>query len=145
MEAVLSAAERILHHAGAPALRLSRLLEELRHCPAAAGLDAPRLEALLGAHPHRFRVLHPWRGPWRFVVREGEEDALDGEPWVVAVRDDGDGSASREDGPRALRLLRESLRWLAVTLDVESPGGVVRWRGLVLEAQRVDRRRDEAA
>jgi len=132
MESILSAAEQILRRSGAPALRISRLLEELRGHPGAVTLDGPGLRALLARHPHRFRVLEPWRGPWRFVARAEASDGADAEPWVVAVRDDGDGAA-RGLTPIA-RHVRESVRWLALNVDPHSPRSLVRWRGLLLEA-----------
>lgn len=143
MEPILAAAERILHQSGAPALRLTRLLGELHAASRAGSLDAPGLLALLRRHPDRFRVLDPWRGPWRSLG--GDRDAGDdaAEPWVVAVRDDGAGSAAGLD--RVSRRLRESVRWLALCLDPQSARSVVRWRGLVVESLGTDADRGRVA
>lgn len=140
MEHILSAAEQILRNSGAPALRLSALLDELLATTGTRALDGPRLRSLLEARPDRFRILDPWRGPWRFVGRGA--DAPPGEPWVVVVRDLGDG-AGTPGGHGVLRMVRESVRWLGLNLDARSPRRVMRWEGLVLEgaaAERVLRR-----
>ncbi|GMV05407.1 MAG: hypothetical protein AMXMBFR53_16860 [Gemmatimonadota bacterium] len=143
MESVLSAAEQILRRSGAPALRLSRLLEALRGHPGLPPLDGPGLRALLLRHPHRFRVLEPWRGPWRFVAERSGSGGGDDEPWVVAVRDDGDG-AGAELSPVARRV-RASVRWLALSVDPHSGRSLVRWRGLLLEGLAVGDGLDRAA
>lgn len=132
METILSAAEQILQHSGAPALRLSRLLEELHGTLGARHLDAQGLMALLSRHPDRFRVLDPWRGPWRFVPEHGGDRQEGAGPWVVAVRDDGVGA--HPGAGRMARRLRESVRWLALSVDPGSPRSVARWRGHLLEA-----------
>jgi len=130
MEHILSAAEQILRNSGAPALRLSALLDELVATTGARALDAARLRALLEGRPDRFRILDPWRGPWRFVGRDAE--ASSAEPWVVVVRDLGDG-AGAPGRSGTLRMVRESVRWLGLHVDARSPRRVMRWEGLVLE------------
>lgn len=142
MEHVLSAAEQILRASGAPALQLHALLDELRATTGDRSLQAPRLRSLLEGRPDRFRVLDPWRGPWRAVARP--EAPARGEAWVVAVRDHGD--ASGAGGPaRLLRRLRECVRWLGLELDTTSVGRVVRWQTLVLEGLAADRALRRAA
>ena len=141
MENVLSAAEQILRASGAPALRLSVLLGEVLATTGERTLDAPRLRALLEGRPDRFRVLDPWRGPWRFVGQRGAAPVE--EPWVVAVRDLGDGSGAGT--PKVVRGIRESVRWLGVTLDERSPRRVARWQGLLLEGMAAERALRKAA
>jgi len=142
MEHILSAAEQILRNSGAPALRLSALLDEVLATTGARALDAPRLKALLEGRPDRFRVLDPWRGPWRFVGPGPEASST--EPWVVVVRDLGDGPGAA-GGPRILRMVRESVRWLGLNLDARSPRRVMRWEGLVLEGASAERALRRAA
>lgn len=136
MEHVLSAAEQILRASGAPALRLGVLLEDLRATTGERALQAPRLRTLLEARPDRFRVLDPWRGPWRSVGRP--DPSGPGEPWVVAVRDLGDGAGAC-GAPRVIRQIRESVRWLGLALDARSVRCVARWQGLVLEGMAAER------
>jgi hypothetical protein len=141
MENVLSAAEQILRTSGAPALRLSVLLGEVLAATGERTLDAPRLRALLEARPDRFRVLDPWRGPWRFVGQRGAAPLE--EPWVVAVRDQGDRSGAGT--PTVVRRIRESVRWLGLSLDDRSPRRVARWHGLLLEGMAAERALRKAA
>lgn len=142
MENVLSTAEQILRASGAPALRLGSLLSELRLVPGGSLLDAPRLQGILEAHPHRFRVLDPWRGPWRPVGEVPRGAPRD--PWVVAVRDQGDGSGVTAAAGLG-RKVRESVRWLGLTLDPTSPRRVIRWQALVAEGERAQRSLRRAA
>jgi hypothetical protein len=142
MEHVLSAAEQILRASGAPALRLTALLDELRATTGERSLQAPRLRSLLEGRPDRFRVLDPWRGPWRPVARL--EAAARGEPWVVAVRDGGDATGAYAS-PRLTRRLRECVRWLGLDLDIASVRRVVRWQALVLEGLAAERALRRAA
>lgn len=142
MEHILSAAEQILRTSGAPALRLSALLDELLSTTGARALDGPRLRSLLEAHPDRFRILDPWRGPWRFVSRP--DDPPTTEPWVVVVRDLGDGGGAVV-GHGVFGMVRDSVRWLGLHLDARSPRRVLRWEGLVLEGVAAERALRRAA
>jgi hypothetical protein len=142
MEHVLSAAEQILRASGAPALRLGALLDELRATTGERSLQASRLRSLLEGRPDRFRVLDPWRGPWRPVIRA--EEAAGGEPWVVAVRDGGDATGAYAS-PRLVRRIRECVRWLGLDLDAASARRVVRWQALVLEGLAAERALRKAA
>ena len=132
MEHLLSAAEQVLRHAGAPALRLSTLLDQVRSVSGDRRVDPSGFRTLLEGRPDRFRVLDPWRGPWRPVASEPEEGGHGAEPWVVAVRDGGDG-AERPSRSSILDKAGESVRWLALTLDAGSVHSVMRWNGLALE------------
>lgn len=144
MEYILSAAEQVLRNAGVPALRLSHLLREIQSStPGTRTLDTGGFRALLETSPERFRVLDPWRGPWRLVTGADGEDADGHEPWVVGVRDHGDGAAAGRH--RIVRRLHGSVRWLALNLDPRSARSVVRWNGLLLEALSPEEDVDRAA
>jgi hypothetical protein len=142
MEHVLSAAEQILRASGAPALRLNALLDELHATTGERSLQAPRLRALLEGNPDRFRVLDPWRGPWRPVAREPGPGR--GEPWVVAVRDHADGTGAYA-APRLILRIRECVRWLGLDLDAASVRRVVRWEGMLVEGMAAERALRRAA
>lgn len=137
-----------------PALRLSELLE-----PVAERIDhtlsLDRLRQALAEYPEVFRLLDPWRGPWRPTVRAPAEvprraaggppaathgpgaawDPL-GEVWVVLLRDPGEAPAHRTEPHQALR---ESVRWLARYVDPRSGLSVSRWYAIAL-AERESRR-----
>ena len=142
MEPILSAAEQILRNSGAPALRLTMLAADLRGALGGLAVEVVRLRSVLEAHPERFRVLDPWRGPWRLLG--DAHPSGEGDPWVVAVRDDGNGSAPH--GPPTLsRRLRESVRWLGVQLDARSADCVIRWQGMLAEGMAAQQAIDRAA
>lgn len=142
MENVLGAAEQILRNSGAPALRLGLLATELRNSLGSLAPAGPRLRTLLEGHPDRFRVLDPWRGPWR---RLGEAHAPgEADPWVVAVRDLGDTGACSGGHPLA-RQVRENLRWLALNVDPSSPASIIRWQGMLAEGMAAATAMDRAA
>ena len=142
MEHILSAAEQILRNSGAPALRLGLLAAELRGALGGAALDAARLRTLLEGHPDRFRVLDPWRGPWRLIGEAHPPGQA--EPWVVAVRDLGD-TAGCDGGWPLSRRVRESVRWLALNVDPCSPRSILRWQGILAEGVAAARALDRAA
>jgi hypothetical protein len=144
MEHLLSAAEQVLRHAGAPALRLSTLLDQVRTVSGDRRVGTSDFRQLLEGRPDRFRVLDPWRGPWRRVASEPEQPGHGGEPWVVAVRDGGDG-AECPGRSSVLDKAGESVRWLALTLDAASARSVMRWTGLALEEVACRRAFREAA
>jgi hypothetical protein len=128
MDPIATCAEQTLSRSPHPALRLSELLEIVAE-RLDRNLDQGRLRAILEAHPDRFRILEPWRGPWRsvegtLVAREGHGDA-----WVVATA--GPGEPPDDGGPAAFRL-RESVRWLARGVDGRSPTDVSRWYAIAM-------------
>ena len=133
MDPIASCAERTLRQSEHPALKLSELLESVSEI-LDRSLNAGRLRAILETHPDRFRILEPWRGPWRstpgsLLVKEGS-----GEAWVVAVTEPErppDGA-----GPAAVKL-RESVRWLARGVDVGSPAEVSRWYAIAVSERAV--------
>ncbi len=128
MDPIAECAERALHDHPHPALRLSELVELVAE-RMDRSLDGARLRALLESHPERFRVLDPWRGPWRFPSHRGGDHDRPRDVWVVGVGEPGD----RPDpsGGAALKL-RESVRWLARGVDARSPQEVSRWYAFAL-------------
>jgi hypothetical protein len=137
MNAIAACAETaLLQHVHA-ALRLSELLEMVAE-RVDRTLDAARLRATLEAHPHKFRILDPWQGPWRTALREERgEPHLAIDVWVVVLSDPDDPRPPDEAG--ALVKLRESVRWLGRGIDPRSRSDVNRWYAIAL-AERAVRR-----
>jgi len=131
MDALLRSAENVLRRHAAPALRLSELLGHVRSDTGLRTLDAGRLRGVLETRPDRFRLLDPWRGPWRFV-REGSTTGRGSDPWVVVVGDPGHEGGTEEGRPRPDRRLSASVRWLAVSLDPTSGRTVSRWHSIAV-------------
>jgi len=96
-------------------------------------LDGARLRGILEAYPDRFRLLDPWRGPWRTLARDVGAHAVDIDVWVVATSEPG----GAPEGARTVLKLRESVRWLGRGIDPRSPGEVSRWYALVLSERAV--------
>lgn len=134
MNAIAACAESALRHHVHPALRLSELLEVVAE-RVDRTLDVARLRATLEAHPDRFRILDPWQGPWRTVLRDAARNprkAID--VWVVVLSDPDD-PPSGEGG--ALIKLRESVRWLGRGIDPRSRTDVSRWYAIALAERAV--------
>ena len=127
MESILTAAETILHHHPAPALRIRHLLRRLVASGAHRRLTADRLRTLLARDPGRFRVLEVWTGPWRALRGPSAPGELAHDCWIAAI-----GPAPRPPGPRVTGRMRESVRWLAHRLDPRYRHEVLRWHRLVL-------------
>jgi hypothetical protein len=131
MDALVRAAETVLRRQAAPALRLTELLEHVRAETGVRTLAADRLRAALERHPDRFRLLDPWRGPWRFV-RDGPMPSHVGEPWVVVVGDPGDQGGAQDTRPGVERRLSASVRWLGTSVDAGSGRSLTRWHRMVV-------------
>ena len=134
MNEIVQSAVRLLREHPHPALRLGELLELVaERCDRTLG--AGRLRALLEEHPHLFRVIDPWRGPWCATRPEASAVPSPG-PWVVVVAEpDGD-----DPPPAAAAVrLRESVRWLSRDVDSRSTHEVSRWYAIVL-AERAARK-----
>lgn len=131
MDALVRSAESVLRSHAAPALRLGELLRHVRVDTGLRTLAPDRLRAALEARPDRFRVLDPWRGPWRFV-RRASAGAPGGEPWVVVVGDPGDQGAARAATPTPDRRLRATVRWLGLSVDADSGRAISRWHGIAV-------------
>jgi len=133
MDPIASYAEHTLRRSEHPALKLSELLESVSEVVDRT-LDAGRLRAILEAYPDHFRLLEPWRGPWRTPngTLMAKEAAV--ETWVVAVTDP-EGTPDGA-GPAAVQL-RESVRWLARGVDARSPSEVSRWYAIAMSERAV--------
>lgn len=131
MEALVRSAETILRSQSAPALRLTELVERVRADTGMRTLDADRLRSALELRPDRFRLLDPWRGPWRFV-REGDSSTDVVEPWVVVVGDPGAGAGAHAERPDVARRLSASVRWLGMSVDERSRRALTRWHRMVV-------------
>lgn len=138
-----------------PALRLSELLPAVAD-QADRSLTLDRLRQALAEHPDSFRLLDPWKGPWRSAAparseipsmgvgyagrpaRRGDGRDADrtGDIWVVLLTE-----AAGSAGPSidAHLTLRESVRWLARCIDTRSALSVSRWYAIAL-AERESRR-----
>ena len=138
MDPIATCAEQTLRRSPHPALKMSELLEAVAEVIDRT-LDAPRLRAILEAHPERFRILELRNGVWSgstgaLLAREGSGDA-----WVVSVSEP-DGPPD-DTGPVAATL-RESVRWLARSVDGRSRSEVDRWYAIAI-AERTARRPGE--
>lgn len=129
MDEVLRHVEAALRRHPAPAVRLSELLALVRSSTSDRALDARLLRKLIEGHPERFRILDPWRGPWRTSGLDRSGEGPGDDPWVVVVTDPADQHLA---GPRLTTCLRESVRWMARGVDVRSPRELVRWHMLAI-------------
>jgi hypothetical protein len=124
------AAETLARHP-APALPLDELVDQVRDGGAVVGPEV--LLRALEARPDLFRVLDPWRGPWRCTSLRTRASCVGRWPqWVVGL-----GPHPRADGPGAR--LKASLAWLGRTVDDRSVLDLVRWLGMVREGERLNR------
>lgn len=119
-------AENTLRRHAHPALRLGELVDMVGE-RVDRSLDAARLRAILEGYPDRFRILDPWRGPWR-TETEPQSDV-----WVVAI---GEPGGPPPGAPAALKL-RESVRWLGRGIDPRSRTDVSRWYAIALAERAV--------
>lgn len=126
MNPIADFAERTLRHNAHPALRLRELVDVVAE-RLDRSLDGARLRAILEAYPDRFRILDPWRGPWRTEA----ESRID--VWVVAIAEP---EGPPRGAPAALKL-RESVRWLGRGIDPRSRTDVSRWYAIALAERAV--------
>lgn len=108
-----------------PALRLSELLAPVADA-VDRSLSVERLEEALSEYPDTFRILDPWKGPWS-TADLGAPVA--GGAWVVLLDEP---SPSSPPMRGAVGTLRESVRWLARTIDARSALSVSRWYAIAL-------------
>jgi len=169
MNPVAHCAAALLEAHPHPALRIGELLG-----PVADRVDRSltprRLRQALTEHPETFRLLDPWTGPWRTLTTRpaagaeslgatssgGAPRALgqgtgpggaepDADVWVVLLTRP---SAATSMEPAMHLTLRESVRWIARSVDDRSPLSVSRWYALALaerECRRALARRANAA
>src|SRR5688572_12431914 len=127
MNPIAAFAESTLRQHPHPALRLRELLELVAE-RVDRTLDGPRLRGILEAYPDRFRILDPWRGPWRTALARDHAGSPALDVWIVAV---GDSTDPPQGAPVAIKL-RESVRWLGRGIDPRSPRCVSRWYAIAL-------------
>ena len=118
------AAQSLAHHR-APALPVDQLVHHVKDGGATVGPDI--LLRALEARPDLFRVLDPWRGPWRSASRRAAGQART--TWVVGL-----GRCSESEGTAAR--LKASLAHLGRTVDERSVTDLARWLGMVREGER---------
>jgi hypothetical protein len=154
MEPIAECVAKFLETHPHPALRLDELLG-----PVAARIDRSltlaRLRHVLAEHPTTFRLLDPWSGPWRMPTPVPSEARIrtpraagppsdtpapigdpTGDVWVVLLSQPEQAAENRGD---AVDILRETVRWLARSVDARSPLSVSRWYAIAL-AERESRR-----
>lgn len=135
MNPIAAFAESTLRRHAHPALRLRELVDLVAE-RVDRSLDGGRLRAILEEYPDRFRLLDPWRGPWRTTTPRGRNEP-EPEPqidvWVVAITEP---ENPPRGAPAALKL-RESVRWLGRGIDPRSRSDVSRWYAIALAERAV--------
>ncbi len=127
MNPIAAFAESVLREHTHPALRLRELVELVAR-RVDRSLDATRLLAILESYPDRFRILDPWKGPWRGVFADDPGHAPTCDVWIVAVA----APDHPPGGPPVAVKLRETVRWLGRGIDPRSPREVSRWYAIAL-------------
>lgn len=129
MDDIAGYAEEALHATPHPALRLTEL-RELVARRAGPSLTLGRLRTTLEGRPDRFRILESWKSPWRVREAASSSDGPAGarDAWVVAVSD----PDRPPDAPKPALTLRESVRWVALSLDSRSRMEASRWYAIAL-------------
>jgi hypothetical protein len=127
MHPIATFAEGALREHTHPALRLRELVDlVIRRVD--RSVDGRRLRAILEAYPDRFRILDPWRGPWRSVLGADADGALACDVWVIAVA----APDRPPEGPPVAAKLRETVRWIGRGIDPRSQREVSRWYAIAL-------------
>ncbi len=127
MNPIAAFAEAALREHTHPALRLRELVELLaQRVDRSLGHD--RLRAILESYPDRFRILDPWRGPWRSVLGADAGGAHSCDVWVIAVT----APDRPPGGPSVAVKLRETVRWIGRGVDPRSQREVSRWYAIAL-------------
>ena len=122
------AAQSLAHHPS-PALPLNELVHQVKLGGAVVGPDV-LLRAIEG-RPDLFRVLDPWRGPWRSAKPRAGTPTGVGTRWVVGL--------GRVGAADAAGRLKATLAHLGRTVDERSVTDLVRWLGMVQEGERLSR------
>lgn len=159
MDDIADRAARVIARHPAPVLPFSEVGRLVRGSGVAVTDDI--LLRSLARDPARFRIVDPWKGPWRGLAPgRGDRTAGTFDPSAAAAALGGDPSVAPgpwvvpEPGPApwsprgnhvALRRLREGIVHLGWALDLRSPRDVARWCRLVLEAGRTRERLTRAA
>lgn len=128
MQTLADRAAAVLARHPAPALPLDELVDQVRGAGAVVGPEV--LLRALEARPDLFRVLDPWRGPWRRAPSPHRARPVAGPRWIV-------GLAALPHARDAGARLKASLSWLGRTVDERSALDLVRWLGMVRESEGV--------
>ncbi len=127
MNPIAAFAETALREHAHPALRLYELVDLVAQ-RVDRSIDRTRLRAILESYPDHFRILDPWRGPWRSVLSLDAHAGRACDVWVVAVTP----PDRPPGGPPVAVKLRETVRWLGRGIDPRSPREVSRWYAIAL-------------
>ena len=130
MDAISATALQVLAEHPHPAIRMSELLEPITE-RVDRTLDARRLLGYLKRRPKLFTVLDPLRGPWRGLAPREAYGGRVSDPWVLGPT----GPISGRPEERSAAVLRDSVRWLAHGIDVDSPTEVSRCFSILLSAR----------
>ena len=138
MQSTVDLAVHILGRTPARALPISHLSQLIGQDADGAGVGQELVAQAVRARPNLFRMLDPWRGPWRVSGRRGSPDGsaftssqLGGvadEPWVLLLEPPTD---SELDPP--LRILQESTLAAGRRVDEHSVTALARWLRMSLE------------
>lgn len=127
MQTLADRAAEVLARHPAPALPLDALVDQVRGAGVFVGPEV--LLRAIEARTDLFRVLDPWRGPWRCALAASRARPA-GQRWVV-------GLARLPHAQDAGGRLKASLSWLGRTVDERSALDLVRWLGMVRESERI--------
>lgn len=137
MQSTVDLAVHILARTPARTLPISHLSDLIQQETGGAGVERELVVQAVRARPNLFRMLDPWRGPWRVSGRMGPNASaftssqLGGvadEPWVLLLEPPTD---SALDPP--LRMLQESTLAAGRRVDEHSVTALARWLRMSLE------------
>ena len=137
MQSTTDLAVHILARTPARTLPISRLTILMGQEAGGAPLEDDLVVRALRSRPELFRLLDPWRGPWRMLRRAGARAStltshpLGGtsdDPWVLLLEPPTD---SELDPP--LRMLQESTLAAGRSVDEHSVTALARWLRMTLE------------
>lgn len=137
MDATCELAARVLTRAPSRSMPVSRL-RLLMEAESGTPHDYEHVLRCLSARPARFRMLDPWRGPWRTCeprpprFAPTDSDALiSNGPWVLLL------DPPQEVGlDPPVRRLQESLAAAGRGVDTDSATAMARWVRITLEGER---------
>ena len=137
MQSTTDLAVHILARTPARTLPISHLCHLMEQEVGGAGPGHESVVQAVRARPNLFRLLNPWRGPWRVPGHTGPEGStfipnpLGGtpdEPWVLLLEPPTD---SELDPP--LRMLQDSMLAAGRRVDEHSVTALARWLRMSLE------------
>ncbi|GMR13838.1 MAG: hypothetical protein BMS9Abin29_2059 [Gemmatimonadota bacterium] len=137
MQSTADLAVHILARTPARTLPISHLSLLIEREAGGAGVGRDFVVQAVRARPDLFRLLDPWRGPWRVSRRAGLEGStlrsrplggVKDEPWVLLLEPPAD---SELDPPA--RMLQESMLAAGRRVDEHSVTALARWLRMSLE------------